>query len=671
MSNVGTAFVQILPQATGFAAALSTQMNTATQSVSQRLRATGATLTRSLSIPLLAVGAAAVAVAVQFDDSMRRIQALVGLGADEIGRMREAVLSLSGETAIAPAELADALFFITSSGFRGAEAMQLLEFSAKAAAAGLGSTQDIARAAAQSVQAYGAENLTGAEAVDTFVAAVREGNFEASELASSLGQVTPAASQAGIQLDELTGTIAFLTRSGGTFGDRVTQVNALITQLSQLTPEARAKLDELGVSSQDLSRVLAEDGIVPALELVEEALRGTDVTWREVLGSEEAMRAALGLLSGDASALQDVLEGTADAAGSTDAAFETVAEGSGFTLRQALNNIRLAGIEMGDALGPVAAQLADNIGNAAKEFSNLSLGMQEAVIGGLAFLIILGPLLTILGSVGQAIALVGAALGIGFGGAAILLGGFLLNMIAIELIMRRFGETTGGIIAGVLFPFTAGIHGAIGNIGKMSSVSAAFGQVWDGVGPKVTNRLGQIEGGSKSVWSGITRFVGVNFGTLFANLGSTGMKLKALTNPANVARWAISGLGKISFGPLLGNLGDILGNLRNIDDGARAAAGAIQNLLGLGSAAKSALGAFPKASGGPLAAGVPYMTGEEGRELFIPAVSGMLLPNPVTERLMGASAGGGAQVHHHHVYLGSREIAHVVDTIRRFEKGHR
>lgn len=43
-----------------------------------------------------------------------------------------------------------------------------------------------------------------------------------------------------------------------------------------------------------------------------------------------------------------------------------------------------------------------------------------------------------------------------------------------------------------------------------------------------------------------------------------------------------------------------------------------------------------RASGGPVMAGMPYMTGERGRELYLPKMSGEVLNNATTERLMAA-----------------------------------
>ena len=79
-------------------------------------------------------------------------------------RLTTSVLKLSGSTARAPQELADAMFFITSAGIDAADAAGVLEASAKAAAVGLGDTATIADLATSAMNAYGKENLSASNA---------------------------------------------------------------------------------------------------------------------------------------------------------------------------------------------------------------------------------------------------------------------------------------------------------------------------------------------------------------------------------------------------------------------------------------------------------------------------------------------------------------------------
>jgi hypothetical protein len=97
--------------------------------------------------------------------------------------LRMQLEGLGPQFGVSANEAADALFFITSAGLRGAGATEVLEASLKGAAIGLGDTKTIADLATSAVNAYGESTLGGAEAVDVLAEAVRLGKLEPAELA--------------------------------------------------------------------------------------------------------------------------------------------------------------------------------------------------------------------------------------------------------------------------------------------------------------------------------------------------------------------------------------------------------------------------------------------------------------------------------------------------------
>jgi TP901 family phage tail tape measure protein len=109
------------------------------------------------------------------------------------------VLDMSRSVGRGPTELADALFFVTSAGIRGAEAMEVLEMAAKASAAGMGETKVVADLVTSAMNAFGKENLSAAEATDILTATVREGKAEADSLAQAMGFVLPVAAEMGVK----------------------------------------------------------------------------------------------------------------------------------------------------------------------------------------------------------------------------------------------------------------------------------------------------------------------------------------------------------------------------------------------------------------------------------------------------------------------------------------
>jgi phage-related minor tail protein len=81
---------------------------------------------------------------------------------------------------------------------------------------------------------------------------------------------------------------------------------------------------------------------------------------------------------------------------------------------------------------------------------------------------------------------------------------------------------------------------------------------------------------------------------------------------------ALTALGNIADSAIRSGLGSILGSSASTFLG-KTSAGVVTGLIGhLFSG---------RASGGPVAAGTPYVVGEYGRELFVPRVSGTVIPS--------------------------------------------
>jgi hypothetical protein len=141
------------------------KMDAGLYSLSFRAQTVGRRMLRGFALPIFGAVGLAVNSFGKFENSLVRIEGLVGVSTGQVEKFGEAVKNAASETGRGPQELADAMFFIASAGIRGSTAIDVLNASAKAAAIGLGQTKAVADAATSAVNAYGAENLSGSEAV--------------------------------------------------------------------------------------------------------------------------------------------------------------------------------------------------------------------------------------------------------------------------------------------------------------------------------------------------------------------------------------------------------------------------------------------------------------------------------------------------------------------------
>src|SRR5438045_2884528 len=142
---------------------------------------------------------------------MGQIAALTSTSSDAIAGLSKQVLELSTTLPQSPKELADALYFVSSSGFQGADAMNVLTASAKAAAAGLGDTKVIADTVTSVLNAYKLSAGDAAKVTDVLTTSVMEGKGEPAELAGALARVIPIAAAMGVNFEQVSASMATMT----------------------------------------------------------------------------------------------------------------------------------------------------------------------------------------------------------------------------------------------------------------------------------------------------------------------------------------------------------------------------------------------------------------------------------------------------------------------------
>ena len=367
------------------------------KSVAQGARDTGAALTKYVSLPLAAVGAAAIDVSLKFEESFANIKGLVGVSDDQLAQFRTSIEALGPATGKGPAELADALYFITSAGLEGDRAMQALERSATASAAGLGDVATVADLLTSAMNAYEKSGLTAAKATDVLTATVKEGKAEPEELASSMGRVIPVASALGVSFEEVGGAVAVMTKSGLNAAEATTALRGILTQLSAPTDQAKEALASVGLTANDLRDTLKNKGLLDLLLMLQDRFGGNSEALSALFGDVRGLVGYLNIMGQDAAGVRDVFDSVTQSTGATDAAFNAVADTAGFKMKQAMASLQTSMVKAGDTVLPMLAGLGEGVAGLADGFSHMPAHAQTFAVQLGAVAIAAGPVLNIVG----------------------------------------------------------------------------------------------------------------------------------------------------------------------------------------------------------------------------------------------------------------------------------
>jgi TP901 family phage tail tape measure protein len=305
---------------------------------------------RIAAAAIAGVAVIGVREAAQFETSFAKIQGLVGVTADEIGVLEDAAKKLGPQFGISANEAADALFYITSAGLRGAGATEVLEASLKGAAIGLGDTKTIADLATSAVNAYGEAQLGGAKAVDVLAEAVRLGKLEPAELAASMGDVLPLASALGVSFDQVGAAMAGMSKTGTDAATASTQLKGIFNTLISPTVEAKDALAGMGLSAEGLRDQVKDKGLLSVLQLLTDKFDGNLEATGAVFGNVRALTGVLDLMGASAEDNADIFALMADNTGVLDEAMAITAETSAFKFNQAMETSKGILLEIGSAI---------------------------------------------------------------------------------------------------------------------------------------------------------------------------------------------------------------------------------------------------------------------------------------------------------------------------------
>ncbi len=366
----------------------------------RRAERLGRTLTVAVSAPLAGIGASAAKAASDLDVSMSRIVGLVGVAADQVAQWRDELIKLGPAVGRTPQELGDALYYVTSAGLRGAEALEVVRASAMAAAAGLGDTKVVADAATSAMNAYGAENLSAEQAVSVLVATIREGKLAPEELAGAIGRVIPVATQMGVSFDQVGAAIAAMSRTGLNAHEAVTGLRALLVSILNPSAQARQTMGELGISLEELRRRIRDNGLLDGLTYMAQGIGDNTDALGEVIPNVRALVPFLSMLGSQGEKTREIFDSLArTTSGDFNAAFEAFDETAAGAAARMKGELGAALTELGDAilphLVPVVEAVAGAVSGLADWFDGLSDTGKDVVVALGAVAAAAGPVLMV------------------------------------------------------------------------------------------------------------------------------------------------------------------------------------------------------------------------------------------------------------------------------------
>jgi TP901 family phage tail tape measure protein len=431
----------------------------------------GLALTKTLTLPIIGIGAAAVKMSTDFNGAMANVATLIPGNVDRVNELKNSVQDMAVVTGKSTGDLADGLYQVISAFGDGAETAKILDINARAAAAGLASTTDAINLTSAVTKGYGD---TSAEAVqkaaDLAFVTVKLGQTTFPELSSAIGKVIPIAAALNVSQEELFAGFATLTGVTGTAAEVTTQMRGVMAALLKPTEDMQKALKALGIESS--AAAIEQLGLVGTVKQVISTTDGSTEAIGKLFANVESLPAVFALTSGQAEVFDEKLKQVKNSSGAMAEAFLEQSEGvnaAGFAWAQFTQKMAVATQRIGDVLLPVLMRAGeslmpflDGLLKLVSAFGSLPQPAQTTVIALGAVLAAMGPVLFV---TGQLITALGTVVG-----------AFTAKGIAMRALQPviAFYTTQMTAAAGAT---TALRTSLIGLVGIAGGVVAAFGSI--------------------------------------------------------------------------------------------------------------------------------------------------------------------------------------------------
>ena len=263
-----------------------------------------------------------------FEKQMAEVSTMLDKPSQHMKEFSSAVQGMSMRFGQSSETLAKGLYQILSATIDASQALHVLNASAKAAIAGLSDTTTAADLITTVLNSY---NMSAGEATkvsDILFATIKRGKTTFAELAQFLGKLTAVSAEVGVAFEEVTATIALLTRNGVQTEVAVTAIRQALASLLKPAKQSADEFERIFGMAMSPEAIEQMGGLPGFLKKLSER------SGKEIAKMFPNVRALMGVLpaASNNAELQKDVKAMQQSAGATEEAYKKMANTLSFQL---------------------------------------------------------------------------------------------------------------------------------------------------------------------------------------------------------------------------------------------------------------------------------------------------------------------------------------------------
>lgn len=373
--------------------------------ISKKIDTLGSTITTTLTLPVLAIGTAAVTTGNDFEAQMSRVQAIAGATKNELEELTNQAIQLGSETSFSASEVAEGMENLASAGFTTEEIMSAMPGLLDLAASSGAELATASEIAASAIRGFGLEAGEAGHVADIFAEAAARTNAQTEDMGYAMKYIAPVANTMGLKIEEVAAAIGIMSDAGIKGEQAGTTLRGALVRLTKPTDKMIDVMENLGISFYDNEGKMKS--LTEMISMLQEATKGlTDEEQQYALTTlfgTESLSGMIALVNRGSDDLKNMTKNFENADGAAEEMADMMLDNTAGALESLSGSLESAGIAIQRALAPEIKDLAKLIQGLVDDFTNLSQEEQQNIIKTVALVAAIGPAIKILSKVSSGV----------------------------------------------------------------------------------------------------------------------------------------------------------------------------------------------------------------------------------------------------------------------------
>lgn len=469
------------------------------ESLSASLGKIGGTLTKSITVPVVAAATASVKNFSEVDKTMRLVEKTMGDTAWASGDLSKAMKSAASNSVFGMNDAANAALNFARQGFNAADASKMLTPAMSLAAGTATDLAVVSGGLGNAMKVFADQGLEAGNAADILAKAQGQANTTVQDLLDSMTVAGPIVDSVGWSMKDLAVITDVFGDAGISGSEGATALKTGLARLASPADDATAVMKRLGIE------IFNTDGTMKSFTSVQKQLH----TAFAGLTQEEQLQAAATLFGKNQMAKWMTLIKAApetvdkyssaldNCTGSAEEMANALLSGPGGAIEKLKSSLDVLSYTLGDIVGNNIQPFIEDITEVVDKFNNLDKGTQEATLKMVAFAAAIGPAFLALSKGVGIIASVEKGMGTLVGGVSKTAESVATNFDSLRNGFSRVGDAASGLgskwgsvfssVSGQVSTFASGVSSQFSTF--TSGVSSKFSSLTSDVSSKVSGMV--------------------------------------------------------------------------------------------------------------------------------------------------------------------------------------